>query len=110
MVKFDNIKVGDVVRLVGPHSELIAKVVKVNKTTFVAGKHIFKKVNGAEYGGDAWYKWWAYPPTQNDIVRITTNAKKSNLIRNIMNATTYDNLMKYDIEVLQKVSELLGGE
>lgn len=107
---FTNVKVGDAVIIGNSWGEHIARVTKVNKSTFVVENKTFRKDNGWQYGGDIWYRWCACIPTQEDLDRIKAKEEKEKLIYNILNKATSVKLIDYDIETLQRICELLNKE
>ena len=88
--KFEDAKVGDLVRISGGMCDSIHPIERVTATMFVAVGIKFRKSNGKEIGCSGWFKQWAELATPEmiaEVKRAEFTARCYQLIRHCCDVT-----------------------
>ena len=100
---FNDIKVGDEVIVRLRDSKMIETVEKVNKVTFVAGGYTFRKSDGYEKNGSAWYIRFAEHATEEKKNEVKRDIRK----RKIVNYLSQYPFHRLELENLEKIIQII---
>ena len=103
IIKYENVKIGDLFIVSGRYSQRLAKVTNVTKTRFRVGDVTFFKKDGSEYGGSSWSSNSCEIPTEEKIKELKEDIEKEKVIRALKEL----DFNKYSLNELNKVIEIL---
>lgn len=106
MSELENLKVGDLVIVVGSFASKLSKVMRVTKAQILVDNCHFRKKDGRLIGGGDWHYGRIKPATDEDIKRINERERKEELIA-FIRRNAWGNL---SLESLQVICDVVKKE